>query len=180
MKKMLIFIFAIYFNNLFAQDTVHLKIAHKVIITDKIPQAVFAEIFGRSIYYSANYDRRFFKRLNGLGFTAGIGYTNEDDINLFSIPVTVNYLFGTNGRYFEVGAGATYFNNININSYFDIDGISELRNGSWTTHAIIGTTTVGYRAQPITKGFMLRAGINLVFLTEGDRAVPYLSLGYSF
>src|SRR4026207_1687902 len=81
----------------FAQvDTVRLKNIQKntaVIVTDRPPQAVYIQIGGSAPLFSINYDRRFSKRVNGLGFAAGIGYYGESGASLFSIPASINYLF---------------------------------------------------------------------------------------
>jgi hypothetical protein len=179
MKKTLIFICTIVFcsHNLFAQDTIHLKhTVNKVLVTDRAPQAVFGEVFGRSIVFSANYDRRVFNRVDGLGYTIGLGYISVGDdgnsnVGLFSIPITINYLLGNNGKYLEIGAGATYFD-------ANVTGSGDVSEGSST---IIGTMTIGYRSQPINNGFMFRAGINPFFFKNNFIPYyPYISFGYSF
>jgi hypothetical protein len=155
-----------------AQDTVHLKRNYNPItVTDRPPQAVFAELYGRAGIFSVNYDRRFSKRLDGLGFTVGGGYLKIEDLNLVSVPVSLNYLLGKNGKYFEMGAGVSYFSA----RITDIDNVSQ------HGHTFVGTMTLGYRSQPIKGGFMFRAGINPFFFKDVFFPYwPYVSFGYNF
>jgi len=184
MKTLLLITFIIIINSqkLLAQeilhtpDTVRLKRnANQTIVTDRAPQAVYAEVFGRSIDFSLNYDRRFSNRLDGWGFSAGLGGASSNEINnnntYFSIPVSINYLAGKNGKYLEVGAGVSYFNaTIDDNQDFYSGGSS-----------IIGTLTIGYRNQPIHGGFMFRAGFNpIIFRNQFVPYYPYVSFGYNF
>jgi hypothetical protein len=182
--RFLFFTIIVLSQNLFAQDTIHLKhtpdtihlkrSVNDIIITDRPPQAVFAELFGRSIDFSLNYDRRFSNRVDGWGFSVGLGDVSDDNIdsrNYFSIPVSVNYLVGKNGKYLEVGGGLTYFN-ANIT-----DGAGANGEGN----SVVGTFTVGYRNQPVKGGFMFRAGINpMIFSNNFVPFLPYVSFGYDF
>ncbi|HEY4875134.1 MAG TPA: hypothetical protein VIH86_06150 [Puia sp.] len=173
MKKIFLLVLIFIFQRSIAQDTVYLKHTSplKITVTDRPPQAVFAELYGRGGVFSANYDRRFFNRLDGLGFTVGAGYIAIDGISLVSIPVTINYLLGKDGKYFELGAGATYFN-ARVNS--DDDATA-------SGHTIVGTMTIGYRSQPIMGGFMFRAGINPFFFRNTFIPYwPYVSFGINF
>ncbi|MBS1564949.1 MAG: hypothetical protein JST39_11210 [Bacteroidetes bacterium] len=158
----------------FSQDTVHLKkryMNERIIVTDRAPQAVYGELWGKGVFFSGNYDRRFSKRLDGLGFSAGIGYMKIDDVSLVSIPVGINYLAGRNGKYFEVGAGATYLSA----DVLDIDNVNA--HGS----TVMGTMTIGYRSQPVNGGFMFRAGLNPILLKDNFIPYwPYVSFGYCF
>ncbi len=94
---------------LHAQDTISLKkeAQRNKIYTDRPPQAVFAELGGNAIVLSANYDRRFGKKTDGLGFRVGIGYSFSNDPGFFSIPVGLNYLLGKKSNFFEIGVGET-------------------------------------------------------------------------
>jgi hypothetical protein len=183
-KKLACFAVIIIFSKqLFAQqqDTVHLKktVDQTIIVTDRAPQAVFAELWGRALFFSANYDRRFSKRLDGFGFTVGGGYIGIDGLNLFSVPVTLNYLLGNNGKYLELGAGLTYFNgSIDGEGLFSDDNSSS---SSSTSSAVMGTLTIGYRSQPVNGGFLFRAGVNpIIYQHNFIPYFPYVGLGYSF
>ena len=156
------------------QDTVHLKkdrYAAPVTVTDRAPQAVYAELWGKGLIFSVNYDRRFSKRLDGLGFSVGAGYLKVDGVGLFSLPVGLNYLLGKNGKYLELGAGASYFSAT----------ISDIDNASDHGSTVIGTMTIGYRSQPVNGGFMFRAGLNpIIFKNNFIPYWPYISFGYNF
>lgn len=138
---------------------------------NKANQAVFGELFGRSLMLSANYDRRFGNNNTGLGFTVGAGIITLIGASIISVPVSLNYLMGKNGKFLELGAGATYFN-ANVQNF----------NGSpdrGTT--IVPSGTIGYRSQPTAGGFMFRAGLNQFFFEKLLLpCYPYISFGYSF
>ena len=174
MKKLVILVLTIIISSqyLIAQDTIHLKhtTPRKILITDRPPQAFFAELYGRSLIFSVNYDTRFFNRVDGLGISAGMGFVGIDGESLFSVPITLNYLLGKNGKYLELGIGATYFNaNVTDNDDAESGGST-----------VIGTMTIGYRSQPIDGGFMFRAGINPLFFSNTFLPYPYISVGYNF
>lgn len=189
MKKIIIFIICTFFYSEFgiAQDTIHFKHPDTVrlkkspadiIVTDRPPQTVFIEFGGRSIIFSGNYDARFSKRVDGIGYSVGLGYTEEDALGLFSVPVSINWLLGKKGKYFETGIGATYFNK-DIKKYFDneyfIDNSNDLGGSS-----VIGTFTAGYRRQPIKGGFVFRTGFNILIYQDNFAPIIYLGFGYSF
>jgi hypothetical protein len=79
-------------------DTIRLKnnagSGDRKIVTDRPPQAVYFGIGGSGPLFSVNYDRRFGRKLNGLGFTAGLGFFGATGASIFSVPVLENYLFG--------------------------------------------------------------------------------------
>jgi len=130
---------------------------------------LYIEFAGPSIVYSFNLDARFGKYENGLGFRVGIGGAYVDGEGFMSVPIQLNYLIGTKGKYLEVGGGYTYapnlylFNNENPN---------------------YGTITIGYRKQPLgKKGFLFRAGFTpLISFGEGGGFIPYagVSCGLRF
>jgi len=173
-----IVVILLFTNNAIAQsDTIFLKKEARLgsPITDRPPQAVFAELYGRSLLFSANYDRRFNKTTDGLGFSIGAGYFKIDEFSLFSVPITLNYLLGKNGKYFETGIGTTFFaGTVDDFGFGDSYGSS-----SGSTFA--GTLTLGYRSQPMKGGFMFRAGLNPIFLKNVFVPyLPYVSFGYNF
>ncbi len=89
---------------------------------DNRAQSVFVEVGGNGLLLSANYDTRFLRRQNGLGARVGIGYLADPfgDADGLTFPLGLNYLFGKNRNYFELGAGATIYN-LNGNSFFDVN-----------------------------------------------------------
>lgn len=153
MKKILtaIFLGFVMVYPLFGQD-----FPDEVVPREK-GRAVYAEIFGNGLTYSFNYDQRFSNRLDGLGFRAGISYIAVDGSSVSTIPLGLNYLLGKNGKYFELGAGATYA--------IGVDGSNTFASGSDNTvgDGFIGTMTIGYRREPEDGGFLFRASLTPVF-----------------
>ncbi len=137
-------------------------------------QSVYLEVMGNGLTYSLNYDTRFGKSLKGLGGRAGIGYMGIDGYTLTTVPIIVNYLFGRDKHYFEVGAGATLLAASADSNFGPIDSKEK---GS----TFIGTMSFGYRLEPQEGGFLFRAGITPIF----DRSSffpfwPQVSFGYAF
>ncbi len=130
---------------------------------------IYFELGGAGIIYSFNYDGRFGKKENGLGMRAGIGGAVVSGDGYFAIPLQLNYLLGTRGKYFEIGGGITFAPGIDI---FD--------NGTTT----YGTLSFGFRKQPLgKKGFSFRAAFTpLVGFAEGGTFLPFagVSWGYRF
>lgn len=190
MKKLFILLLILISKQLFAQDTVHLRHAadtihlkrsyNQILYTDRPLQVIFAELFGRSLDYSVNYDRRFFKRRNSLGLSVGISYYT--DPNLFSMPIDINYLAGKNDNYLEVGGGVTYFGGSLTNGTFE-DKFYESYLGYGKVDKIIAVLTMGYRYQQ-RNGFVLRVGLNGWLNNEPEKRfinpLPYFALGYGF
>ena len=135
-------------------------------------QQVFVEALGPGLLYSINYDQRFFKKENGLGIRIGASrYKGEDGNNHSTVPVQINYLFGSVGRYFELGAGTTYGGG----KYADNTGTGDF----------IGNATIGYRRQPYqTKGLTWRLALTplFVFETKNIKVLPWIgaSAGFRF
>lgn len=159
------------------QDTIYLKHkrstgnhSEKTIVTDRPPQALYMELYGRGIVYSVNYDSRFRKKLNGPGFSAGIGGLAIAGVSFVTVPVSINNLSGANGHYFEWGAGATFASGNSV----DYNNIST--RGS----VILATATLGYRSQPVTGGLNFRGGLNIIAANGLFAPYPYISLGYNF
>ncbi|HEX8460305.1 MAG TPA: hypothetical protein VF623_02700 [Segetibacter sp.] len=143
----------------------------------KAAKSVFFELGGPGLA-SVNYDMRFNKKEDGLGFRAGIGgFSLNDDydkVTVLFFPVGLNYLIGKDGKnYFEVGGGATFVSvNYKNNQQSNDDG-------AFTNS--FGHLNFGYRLQPANGGFLFRAAIVPIFTSEGF--VPYyagISFGYKF
>ncbi|RWY51131.1 hypothetical protein [Mucilaginibacter gilvus] len=161
------------------------------IYANKRAQSVYFEGLGAGGVYSFNYDTRFKKRQDGLGGRVGISYFSENDDRLFTIPVVINYLLGKNGKYFEIGAGATFFQYSsyssntffgNSNSYYDYINYPE--DYSYERHSQVGafgSLNFGYRYQPADGGFSFRGGFSPIFSSHDFVPYwPYLSFGYTF
>ena len=170
MKKqflLLVFLFLISAPTALAQDlsssvqadTDHVKRA----------QSVYFEILGPGVTYSFNYDTRFQKTLDGIGGRLGASLIVADGNSLFTLPAMINYLLGSEGKYFEIGLGATYLNIQENDTFFD------------ENPNLIGTMVFGYRSQPEDGGFMFRGGFAPI-ISEGSFIpyYPYISLGYTF
>lgn len=133
-------------------------------------KAIFVEVGGPGLA-SFNYDMRFQKKDDGLGFRVGLGGFKIDDVGLLTIPVGLNYLLGKDEKnYFELGAGFTYVSY--KDTFFDEE---ETFSGSF------GHLNFGYRMAPKNGGFFFRAAINPIFGEGGF--LPYyggIAFGYKF
>jgi hypothetical protein len=134
-------------------------------------KAFFVELLGNGLIFSFNMDSRFTSRPDGLGGRLGIGYVGSpDEGGILTIPAVINYLAGKDGKYFEVGLGATY-----------ISGDADLLDDDDAFSDIAGTMTFMYRSQPVEGGFMWRIGFTPI-LAEGV-FIPYwfgFGIGYAF
>jgi hypothetical protein len=154
-------------------DTVRLKQNSLTsrIVTDRPPQAVYFQLGGSGPFLSVNYDRRFGKRVNGLGFTTGIGFWGETGASLFSVPLSLNYLAGRKTHFLELAAGTTFLKASTWGDYFSVEGGGT----GFIYHA-----SIGYRHQPTTGGFFFRGGVSPLF-GQGEYATWfYLGFGYNF
>ncbi|MEO6734386.1 MAG: hypothetical protein ABIN01_24410 [Ferruginibacter sp.] len=143
--------------------------------------AAHAQTPAKSFYFelggaglaSINYDMRFQKKEDGLGFKVGVGGFKVEGTGALFVPVGLNYLLGKDGRnYFEIGLGVTFVS-ITEDYYYSDD---EDQFSTTFGHAFFG-----YRMQPKNGGFLFRAGITPVFNKDGF--VPYwagISFGYKF
>ena len=155
------------------RDTVRLREIEKNtknVVTDRAPQAVYIQIGGSAPLFSINYDRRLSKRVNGIGFAAGIGYYGESGITIFSIPVSVNYLFGKSNSFLELAAGATYVSA--QASLFNSDNSS--------ASLVFYHLNLGYRHQPTRGGFFFRGGISPLFAQGESVTSFYIGFGHNF
>ena len=161
--------------NLIAQnDTIKLREISrekKNIVTDRPPQVVYFQLGGAGLLLSGVYDRRFSKRVNGPGFAAGLGYYGFLGLNIFTVPVSLNYLFGRSTHFVEVAAGGTFVSASSIGLFSD---------ESSSESGVIIHGNVGYRYQPTKGGFCFRGGFSPL-LYQGESAMSYyVSFGYNF
>ncbi len=135
---------------------------------------VYFELFGAGGGASLNFDSRFDKKENGLGYRLGIGgeffYSSSlGTSKAISVPVGVNYLFGERKHHFELGSGATAF--FGDQFYYP--------KNYWGANF-----SAGYRLTPFErKGFSFRAGyMHWILFANGTDFSPYLylSFGYRF
>lgn len=140
----------------------------------KAAKSVYFELGGAGLA-SVNYDMRFQKKEDGLGFKAGVGGFNIDGTTAVFIPVGLNYLLSKDQKnYFELGLGVTFVSITDDYGYgYGYDGE---RFSTTFGHAFFG-----YRYQPRAGGFLFRAGLTPIFNKDGF--VPYwagVSFGYKF
>ena len=181
MKKIFVVALILISQKTIAQDTAEVKWQEpQRVHKDKTPQGVFAEIFGRAISFSLDYDRRILKRDNGWGFCIGAGLIDQnspDSVkNYLAVPVSIYYLAGSKGNYLELGAGFTYFN-----TALREHGIISSSPYSIGGNSVIGTLIIGYRSQPVNGHLMFRIGISPIISKNDFRPdYPYISFGYNF
>lgn len=158
----------------FAQnDTIRLKKTsqdNKVIVTDRPPQAVYFQLGGSAPILSVNYDRRFGNRVNGAGFSAGLGFWGGTGVAVLSIPASLNYLFGRKSDFIELAGGATF-----VTGSVDLFDDSENSGSGMLYHF-----NAGYRHQPAAGGFLFRGGISPLFFGGGYVTSYYIGFGYNF
>lgn len=132
--------------------------------------SVYGEIGGPGLF-SVNYDFRFQKSQSGLGMRLGLGGIGFLNAGVFTLPVGLNYLSGKDGHYFEAGAGASLF------SLSDGESVFEANNST-----VIGYLSLGYRYQPIKKGFTGRVFLSPLIVPEGGFFPFYggISAGFKF
>jgi hypothetical protein len=134
-------------------------------------QSVYFELPGPGIA-SVNYDLRFSGRQGGLGGRIGVGYSNvvSNNTSVVYLPLGINYLLGKDKKhYFEIGGGVTPVFNDSPND--EDSAIAES-----FAHLVLG-----YRFQPINKGFTFRAFLCPIY--GNGVFVPYyagISAGYKF
>jgi hypothetical protein len=130
-------------------------------ISNSNAKNVFFEIGGPGLA-SLNYDMRFNKTGEGLGFRAGIGGFP----GVLTLPLGLNYIASKdNKHFFEFGAGYTV--------------LSVKEQGSDMFSNSFGHTTIGYRLQPKDGGFTFRATLNPLFV--GDGFFPfYAGIGFGW
>ena len=145
-------------------------IAHSI-IAQKSAMAAYAEIGGPGLA-SANFDMRFAKKEDGLGWRVGVGgFTINDgfgdNTSIFTIPVGINYLLGKDEKnYFEIGAGFTYIS-------------AKGNTGGGNFNSSFGNLTLGYRHAPAAGGFFFKAEITPVF-GKGFFIPYYAGLGFGY
>lgn len=128
---------------------------------------IYVEGLGSGVLYSINYDKRLFPQDDGLGFRIGVSKFGGGSDGVFTVPIQINYLAGSNGRYFEAGAGIVYGGN-NAGDGKDV----------------VGSIVLGYRRQPFNKKGITWRFAFTPFITF-DPELPFLpwigaSIGYRF
>ena len=131
---------------------------------------VYLELGGSGLVYTLNFDTRFSKIENGLGFRVGIGGAGGSGDSYIAIPAQLNYLLGENGKYLELGAGATYFS-AKSDFFFEEE----------TSTSVIGNAVVGFRSQPFgKKGITWRVAFTPFIYGGGFMPYGGASIGFRF
>jgi hypothetical protein len=118
-------------------------------------QSIYGELGGNGVFLSLNYDTRFSSRNNGLGGRAGVGFVPGFSFGFGSVsttitfPIGLNYLVGNGPNYLEAGAGATI-----------ISGAMSIFGAEAKATSVGFVPSVGYRYQPLTRGFTGRVVIS--------------------
>ncbi len=130
---------------------------------------IYVELLGPGGLYSVNYDGRLGRKEKGLGVRLGFSAAYADGSGFLTFPLGLNYLAGSNGNYFEFGAGPT------------IATSSDVFEESGDETVVWGHLTLGYRRQAYRKkGITWRVAFTPVF---GDGFfLPWVgtSIGYRF
>ena len=140
--------------------------------------SIYIEFLGNAGLYSINYDRLF---SDDISMRVGFMYFESDfaiffkDMDLFVIPITLNYLAGSGDHKFELGGGpALIFGQFRL-TFLGL-GESDLIDAN----GIAGTATIGYRYQPADGGFLFRIGFTPWFGFGKFYPSAGFSFGFSF
>lgn len=137
-------------------------------IPSKTSKAVYGELGGSGLAFSANFDSRF-KGYKGLGFRIGIGGAGGTGGGILTVPVGLNVLAGKAGpHYFEGGATVTL-----VTDAFDF--------GDESSSGWFALPHIGYRYSKPTSSFNGRIYVG-PFITSGFVFFPFggISAGYTF
>jgi len=141
---------------------------------------IYVELLGQGGLYSVNYEHRFSPSLSGrVGFTSWSLPTTflfqVGKIDVIGFPLMLSYLTGEGNSHLEVGVGGVLGSGRWTATSFWGESVSD---GPRTF--VVGTATVGYRYQPVHKGFLFRIGATPIFGSSGVRMLGGLSGGYAF
>ncbi|WP_141491502.1 hypothetical protein [Longimonas halophila] len=158
----------------YAQQTTAVSDSTARAAAEPARNALYVELGGAGLLYSINYDRHLVGRLHLRG-----GYATLMSDFLFNgrahmVPVQLAFVSNTTHG-LELGAGATLVRG---------NGPSGLRphnTDDTSTSGIAASFVVGYRYQPIERGFLFRIGFT-PFVGSNGRFVPSggISFGYAF
>lgn len=126
-------------------------------------KAVYAELGGGGIGFSANFDSRV-KGHNGLGFRAGIGFLPATDRSVLSFPLGINVLIGTGASHFEAEVTVT--------------PITAKATFQKKTSSIFIFPHIGYRYTKPAKSFNFR--INAGPLIFVGKVIPWAGLSFGY
>jgi hypothetical protein len=133
-------------------------------------KAVYGELGGNGLVFSGNYDMRFSKNENGLGFRVGFGFGGVSGVSIFTFPLGLNYLTGKGAHHLEVGFGVT-----------PVTGTTNIFGDRATGSTIFYMPSFGYRYGKPGKGFVGRIYVGPV-IVAGAAFFPWggISAGIKF
>jgi hypothetical protein len=141
----------------------------------KTKNAFYLELFGNGGYYSINYERNFhpniYCRIGFATFQTSELFDRSVTGRITTVPIIVGFLTGQNKHHFEIGGGLLFGNK---------------KEGSESNPICDIISFLGYRYQPLSKGFLFRIGLTpFVSLNETNYPDSFLisaglSLGYHF
>jgi hypothetical protein len=156
-------------------------------------KAVYIEAGGIGLPYSISFDTRLKKGTStGLGLRAGFGGFIIEDEKMLTVPLQVNWLFGKDKNFFELGVGATYvyYEGYSYSDYYcDATGCyptGKTYAGDFilpisNTNSFMGTLSFGYRRIPASSGFTWKAAITPIFNDNGFWPLfAGIGVGYKF
>ncbi len=173
LKAVFLFLFAISAFYVKAQNLEENPIKRDTVITYQTnPKTIFLEIGGPGLALTVNYDARFGDNIDKWGYRIGAGYYNTGANWVASVPFQINYLYGGDGSFLELGAGTTFVrsNGSSRGTTFEFDNIT----------GFIGTATIGYRFQQENGGINFRIGFVPIIYDEGFIPAGGISIGYTF
>ena len=173
LKAVFLFVLTISYINSKAQNLEENPIKRdSTIIQASRPRTVFLEVGGPGLALTVNYDSRFGNRRDKWGYRVGAGYYNTGANSVASVPLQINYLYGSGSSFLEVGAGTTFLNSKGSTkgTFFQFDNIT----------GFIGTASLGYRYQQDNGGINFRIAFVPLFYDEGVILEGGLSVGYTF
>lgn len=141
--------------------------------------ALYLELLGAGLFYSVNYDRR----IGDLALRGGLMYFSVSASNgsgdsasttWLGVPLSVSYVgIGSAKHSFEVGAGITihhFGGSVNTLGVESSDSATK----------VLGHAILGYRYQPVSTGFFLRAGLSPIVGSGVFLPWPHVGLGATF
>lgn len=142
-------------------------------VEKKVKNVVYIELLGNGGIYSINYERRL---SNQIWARIGTSYFPAAYDGLATLPVSLNYLFGKQAKFLELGLGTTLFYAGSDDYLFDFDN-----NDSKVFSAGI-TATIGYRFQPPQKDLFFKVALIPAYIPVSSAfgLSAGLSVGYSF
>ena len=143
------------------------------------PSAIYLEGLGQGILYSINYDHRltphFGLRAGFTSWSIPLVFFTVSELKFTGFPIMANYLTGEGTSHLELGIGV-------VAARVSVQGQGTFLGAEFEAgkSVVLGTATLGYRAQPKDGGFVFRIGLTPLFTFSGVQLFGGLSLGHAF